>query len=393
MKLQRIIKQTCASTLYLIILIVSSNTVAQSRPLCIFDDVVIDYGFEMGRVSQCKKISKNKFVISVDPEYKPINKSAWYAFSISAEKARAIEVSIYYSWHNHRYIPKISTDKIQWTSLSKDKYKILHNAKVLKMNIEVGKKPKYIAAQEIIDNFYYKKWLGTYNKNDDYIVSDLGLSKAGHKIQQLRSLANSNNWLLIVGRQHPPEVTGALALFAFVDLILADSDLAIEFRKKYNILLVPNLNPDGVAAGNWRYNLNNVDINRDWGIYKQKSIKLVGDAIAEIYKSGDKLVLALDFHSTNKDVFYTQLDNQTKILPLFAKQWLDSMQQKLPGYKVLREAKHNPGLPTFKTALAELHGMPAITYEIGDETDRNLIKKTSKVASAEMMRLLLDYDL
>jgi len=369
------------------------STVAMAQVQCIFDDVIIDYGFEMGRVSNCTQQSKNKFIIAVEPEHKPINKSAWYAFSVSASKTKNIEILVYYRWHQHRYNPKISTDKVNWTVINSSQYSLLHNDKILKLQLKVSPTPQFIAAQEIIDNSYYQKWLAKYKKQDQYQVTDIGVSKGGRKITELRSTTDTKNWLLVVGRQHPPEVTGALALFHFMEQVLANTEVAIAFRKKYNILLVPNLNPDGVANGNWRYNLNNVDLNRDWGIYNQPEIKLVGDAIAEIYNSGHRLILGLDFHSTNKDVFYTQPDNETTILPLFTKQWLGQIQQRLPKYTVLRSPSHNPGLATFKTALATIHDMPSITYEIGDDTDRDLIKQTSIVAAEEMMAILNATDL
>ena len=386
-----IINQVLLLCIVLFYATVSTKLIAGKQAFCMFDDVIIDYGFEMGRISQCKKIAKNKFALFVGPEHTPINKSPWYAFSVSAEKTKNIEIYLHYSWHKNRYLPKISTNKTDWKPLDPEKYQLLHNNKVVKMSLKVSLKPQYIAAQEIIDNSHYNKWLAAVKK-PEYQISSLGLSKQGRKIKQLVSRAQSKNWVLVVGRQHPAEVTGAIALLHFMKQVLADSDLAKQFRKKYNILLVPNLNPDGVAHGHWRYNMNLQDINRDWGIYEQPSIKLVGDAINEIYQNSARLILGLDFHSTNKDVFYTQPDNTTKILPLFTKQWLGNIQKRIPDYTVLRQATHNPGLPTFKTGLASIHDMPAITYELGDETNRETIRHTSTIAAEEMMQILVNHD-
>ena len=74
--------------------------------------------------------------------------------------------------------------------------------------------------------------------------------------------------MAIVGRQHPPEVTGSMALMEFVETIVGASDLAKEFRQSFRTIVIPLMNPDGVAAGNWRHNLNGVDLNRDWGPFR-----------------------------------------------------------------------------------------------------------------------------
>ena len=40
----------------------------------------------------------------------------------------------------------------------------------------------------------------------------------------------------------------------------------------------------------------------------------------------------------------------------------------MPGYAVKRGAAHQAGLPTAKTWVYETYGVPAVTFEIGDET-------------------------
>ncbi len=39
--------------------------------------------------------------------------------------------------------------------------------------------------------------------------------------------------------------------------------------EEHNFLILPLLNPDGMALGHWRHNLGSVDLNRDWGIFGQ----------------------------------------------------------------------------------------------------------------------------
>lgn len=78
----------------------------------------------------------------------------------------------------------------------------------------------------------------------------IGKSVKGKPIYQIITNQPAvKQWLVVLGRQHPPEVTGAMALFPFVDTLLGNSELARYFRQQYNIVIVPNMNPDGVELG------------------------------------------------------------------------------------------------------------------------------------------------
>lgn len=60
--------------------------------------------------------------------------------------------------------------------------------------------------------------------------------------------------MMVIGRLHPPEVTGQFALQAFVESLCMDSETAKKFRKEYTVYVVPMMNPDGVDNGHWRHN-------------------------------------------------------------------------------------------------------------------------------------------
>ena len=116
----------------------------------------------------------------------------------------------------------------------------------------------------------------------------------------------------------------AIAFFAFYETLLADSELAAKFRQHFNIIAVPLLNPDGVIGGNWRHNLSGTDLNRDWGPFKQPETLLIKKLLDQLDASGKNIRVFLDFHSTKRNVFYTQNDaNPTKPLR-FTQTWLEN---------------------------------------------------------------------
>jgi predicted deacylase len=152
---------------------------------------------------------------------------------------------------------------------------------------------------------------------------------------------------------------------------------------------MPLLNPDGVDSGNWRHNWGRTDLNRDWQHFQQPETRAVRDQIMALAEM-KKLRLMLDFHSTFKDVFYTQRDEQVTDPPDFTRRWLEALATRLPNYEAKREASPVP-TPTTSTYWAhDTFGIPAITYEIGDNTDRALLRTVAATAAQEMMRLMLE---
>jgi predicted deacylase len=168
---------------------------------------------------------------------------------------------------------------------------------------------------------------------------------------------------------------------------VGDSELARNFRQEFKVLLVPLLNPDGLDLGHWRHNMGGVDLNRDWGTFAQPETRAVRDAILAFKEQGPVL-LHLDFHSTFNDVFYTQTDEPQSPDP-FTKPWLDGISRRFPDYEVKRSPSEPMRLTTSTSWAYKTLGIPAITYELGDNTDRARLQAIAAGAAQEMMTLLL----
>jgi hypothetical protein len=135
--------------------------------------------------------------------------------------------------------------------------------------------------------------------------------------------------------------------------------------------------------------LGGVDLNRDWGIFAQPETRAVRDQILAL-KDRSRIVLHLDFHSTFRDVFYTQPDEPQVGPDPFTKPWIDGLQRRFPAYKVNRDPSEPVRLTTSQSWAYKTLGIPAITYELGDNTDRALLRQISAGAAQEMMELMLE---
>ena len=369
-----------------IILVVLGCLYSGYLSACEFAQVKFDANFSGGRLNQCKQVSANHFQLNILPENEPVNPSPWYNFKLSSTAKQQLTLELSFNDNYARYLPKISRDGEHWQGLpftTQDKNMLL--------NIEVSNQPLWIAAQEPIDNDVYPDWLKQLADRD--IQTErvlLGNSTENRPIHALiRENKHNKEWLVLIGRQHPPEVTGAMALFSFVETLLSNDQLAQQFNQRFNILLVPDLNPDGVAKGNWRHNAKGVDLNRDWATFAQVESRLVRDKLAAITKAGGKIVFAIDFHSTYHDVFYTMPDDYKVYPSSLMTDWLTALNKRTQWiFRPSIKPGSNPDNGVFKQFIADTYQVHAVTYEVGDNTNREEINYVATQAAQELMRQL-----
>ena len=386
--------KACIHTILAGLIVVSVATFANAEQgiiSCGNQHISLSKDFEGGRFASCKLTSNNVFELKLAPENKPINPSPWYAFVIHADKTTDITIVINYSHAKHRYWPKMSQDFANWQRLTTNQVELSQDVKQLSLQINVESGQTWIAAQPVIDNKSYKIWLeGIAESLPNVSLQEIGKSVQGRSLYVLESATNNKKPVIVLfGRQHPPEVTGALALRAFVDALMADTPLAKKFRNEINVLVLPNVNPDGVALGNWRHNVNGVDLNRDWGPFSQPETQQINEFI-EHYLSDKSLWTVIDFHSTWRDIFYIQQQEQESRFPHLIMSWMEAIVK--ADSPIIFEAKpgHSPENPTTKTYFYEKYKVPTITYELGDNSEPRDIERSSRIAAISFMQLLLE---
>ena len=158
-----------------------------------------------------------------------------------------------------------------------------------KLTITTGNDPIWIAAQELVRPPDYAAWHQKVASTGLTDIAVLGESRNKRAISILSANATAKDVLLLVGRQHPAEVTGAFGFFAFYEALLSGTELAAQFRQRFNILAIPMLNPDGIVEGHWSHNGGGTDLNRDWGPFTQTETQLVQKLLNELDASGKRI--------------------------------------------------------------------------------------------------------
>ena len=349
----------------------------------------IDREFLSSNFSKCEVLEENSIRLYLSPEDNSvINPSPWFAFRKSAHK-EAIHVELLYEKFEHRYHPKVSNDLINWKKIDMDNIKIEDNGKKVILTFKANSDYTYISAQEILSSVWYETWYKMIRDIKNVTISELGSTSVGRSINKIL-IGNDleNPYILLIGRQHPPEITGAFALKAFIEQILDDNALSNDFLNNYNIISYPLVNPDGVDLGHWRHNLRKKDLNRDWGFFSQIETSIIYDDIRKILND-NKIVLMIDFHSTFENIFYIQDESETAGYN-FAQFWLLKNLSDKSNYKFAIKPTKNVNNGVAKNYFNSLYGIPAITFEVGDNTDRETIINSSKNLADSMMLVLLE---
>ncbi|HQU72592.1 MAG TPA: M14 family metallopeptidase [Calditrichia bacterium] len=355
--------------------------------------VAVSNQFAGARLNDFRRENDSTFTALIKPENAPINNSAWYAFKIWGPQPKAVTVNLVYQDGSHRYHPKISRDGRGWQALPAAAYQADTAQHVAQMRLDIGPDTLWVAGQEIFGARDFQRELAPFLALPFVRQRAIGESKQGRAIfkMDIGEEKEPRRLVAIISRQHPPEVTGTYALLGFLRTICGESDLARQFRREFGVVAIPLMNPDGVAEGHWRHNTGGIDLNRDWLYFNQPETRVARDEFLKIKADpAQQLFMFLDFHSTQRDIFYTMKPELETVPPHFSEQWLAEIQRRLPDYQV-RERASGTKSPVSKSWFYLTFGVPSVTFEIGDDTPRESVDRLARVAAEVMMEQLLDY--
>ena len=346
--------------------------------------------FAGGRLLEVEHTEGHAFSGHIRPENEPINNSAWYAFSAWSTTPRSVDLTLNYTGGTHRYWPKQSTNKVDWQPLDSSQVSVTEDKSAATFTINLGPDTLWIAGQELITNEVIDAW--RMKMAEPAFVKDtiLGNSRQGRPIHMLEitETPDPEAYILVIGRQHPPEISGSHALMPFIETLTSDTERAKAFRSRFAVWAVPLVNPDGVAEGHWRHNTGGVDLNRDWTAFNQPETRLIRDQFLQLKEQNKPVLAGIDFHSTWYDIMYT-IERDVLDDGGFTDAWLDAIRAELPDY-TLTDDPGPLGSPISKTWFYETFGAPGFTYEVGDETDRALIREVAVTAAETLMELVLE---
>jgi predicted deacylase len=380
--------------LFFIIFFLSNSLHAENPVLnkqCLTSIVLVDFDFPGAGNLSCEIINSQHIKLFINSETDDsINPSPWFAIRKS-KHSENIKIELDYGNYNYRYNPKISSDNKAWDNLNMLNILKKNNDKILVIDFLPSNKKQYIASQEIITQSWYYNWFNELKETGKVRSETIGFSVLKKPITMFFIETDIKNpYIIILGRQHPPEVTGAFALKGFIDQLVSPSQLSQNFLNQYNIIFVPLMNPDGVDNGHWRYNVNKIDLNRDWGTFSQPETIAVNEKLIRL-TANSKLALFIDFHSTYKNIFYISENSSNNLSKFSLENWINNSSSGLLGigynFQLINSSNKDNGVS--KNYIYNKYNIPSMTYEVSDSEDRKKIKQSSSILATELMKFLV----
>lgn len=356
--------------------------------------------FDGARMNDFYAVNDSTFEVLIKPERAPINNSAWYGFSLWSDSARTITLRMNYENGRHRYAPKtefmqnvFAAQPLDTTHAGPSEVQN-DSTGVAFFKLDVGTLPVLVAAQRPYNSaqLYESLHSGRFQKKAEVrIAGRSNLNKPIYEVEiDETSPGAPAGVLIIVSRQHPPEVPGFTTAMYFLENLMADTPLAQEFRQHFAVKAYPMINPDGVDLGHWRNNATGNDLNRDWEFFNQPETRTVRDALLPLLEIPDrKVYYGIDFHSTGSNNFYpideevvTEPDNLTQ-------HWLELLNEANPENPFSTE-EFPTDSPITKNWIYKTFGADAVTFEVGDRQTEDEVKKIAVISSDILMKLLLD---
>ena len=380
------LKKTNSVLLIAIILLMVSCDWSKSK-----NDASFDASFKGAKLDSVIPLSNNSYRLKIKPAFEPVNKSPYYAFSVTSVDAKTIEVELDYGNYVHRYIPKLSYDRRTWKKIDLKNLEIDTLTGKALLKLDVSSKKLYVSAQEIETSQDTYKWVDSIlNSNSEIkriIAGKTVLQKSNYVLEFEKPSVKKA--IVLIARQHPPEIPGGTISFkSFFEELMSSSSIAKQFRAHFNIYTFPLLNSDGADMGNWRHNANGADLNRDWIDFKQPETQMVKLYMETKVDQGSTIEFALDFHTSYSGPYMLVLDsiNNVKTKGIINK-WIKNIETSSP-FKV--EARpRSQELPYCYNYFYNTFDCEAVTYEEGDEVDRNIIKQRAKLYAQQFMQTMI----
>ncbi|MEQ9098088.1 MAG: M14 family metallopeptidase [Imperialibacter sp.] len=378
----------------------------QERKVWLFEQEGVGFSndFRGARLNKVVPADGSTFHLTIEAENYPVNPSPWYAFKVWSSADKQVTLSFNYPQGRHRYFPVVSMDGKSWTNLDSARFIAKSDTTIAFYNYRLLPKEAsivldltasdtvWVAGQEMWTSKEVYTWMDSIGEAYKLKPKTIGKTTLGRDLKMLRvSKGKDKKVVAVISRQHPPEVTGFFAMKAFIERILKDDSLSNAFRKRYDVLNVPLMNPDGVDEGHWRHNAGGVDLNRDWEAQNQPEVKQVADYFkAYMKKRKGTMVFFMDFHSTWDDIYYTIDPSLPTNTPGLTTNWLAGIEAAIPGYYVNhRPSKVDNGVVS-RNFFYRTFNTDGLVFEFGDNTSRDFLKLKGTVAAEVLMRLLLE---
>lgn len=286
-------------------------------------EVVVRSDFEGGSIGRVTTISPDHIRCSVKGQLDQNGRNrqaSWYYFELNGSAGHEITIDLTdlpgeYNFRpgnlaiNRKTRPFVSYDRKTWAPLPKSAVSWDDKGSVLTIRFTPKRNPVWIAHVPPYTTQDLSRLLHELAKNPGVKIAQIGKSvreRPLYEVTVTNSAAPEKNkkviWL--IARQHAWEsgtswvVDGALKSLAGPNAPNARLLETVSFK------FLPMCDPDGVANGGVRFNVNGYDVNRNWDAVDAKlmpEIAAMRKTILGWVDGGHRIDLLLNLHNDNTD--------------------------------------------------------------------------------------------
>ncbi len=172
---------------------------------------------------------------------------------------------------DEKFVLMASTDYLNpdWQPLEDAKYTYDEQSASIVVEFTPTAESVYLAWSPSYTQGRLEAMLDRWEDRDEVDISIIGLSVEGRPIYSLTVTGDEGELkdkqvIGITGIQHAYEMAAGWVIEGIMETLFADNDSSRAALNNYVFVMVPMVNPDGVFHGGYRYNMNAVDLNRNW---------------------------------------------------------------------------------------------------------------------------------
>lgn len=361
------------------------------------DGVFFSNEFSGARLNAVTRTGPNNYLLTIASETDPpVNNSPWYAFRVWSTSNRTITNTVSYpeAGITHRYRPRYSSNLNSWTLVATNAISVDATGTQAAFTMPASSTVRTVAGQQLITWEDQLAWAANFTNLPFVRMQEIGRSVQGRPMVRLDTATappDSSGTLILMAGQHPPEVPGTRAFRNFTEEIFADTPLGREFRRRFNVVVLPLMNPDGWHHGHWRDNANRQDLNRAWtgsGLTNSPEVRAAIVSLRTITNA----VAFIDFHSTTFNVLYTGTDEAERPA-YFVPEYIERVNNGVAPFGVSawpRNVSEGTTGSTSRFWVASNLGCAAFTWEFSDIAAEARIREGGRVGAREMMTMLLE---
>jgi hypothetical protein len=272
--------------------------------------------FEGGSLGKVEKVSDTHFRLAVkgESDQDGRNRQAnWYYFRVDGAPSEALTLDMVNLPGEYNYRPNqgavtkdtppvISYDGRTWEHVTTFEY----DPKEPKLTLHIQPRGKrfWIAHCPPYTNESLATLRNSIRHHPDFHEDVIGKTAGGRDlflwtISRGDRPARKTIWLMF--RQHSWESGSSWVGEGAIRALLGTTAESKELRERVIWKIVPLCDPDGVARGGVRFNVNGFDLNRNWDVVdpaKMPEITAQRNAVRDWLKAGNHIDLLLSLHNT-----------------------------------------------------------------------------------------------